>query len=280
MISDDPDQENRVLIRDVSVRNPVLIPDVIRVFIIADADYSVDGLISMLQASKEKVEVYKCSSIQNGCSELLAKQAMDVALIHHTAIDGQIATCFARMRETSSQIRILVFGQNMNDQYLYKLMRSGASGYINEHMSGAHLVAAIKHMMSGRLWAERHILEEFVYSTVELESTIEDVIKRKIGSLGQTLTRRETEVFKMVLNGLATKEIAEELHMSQQAVKLHLGRIFRKFDVTNRSQLILLAFERVCPVSNMIRLFRMTLDKERIRKGGLPLIEDPLDDTF
>ena len=75
---------------------------------------------------------------------------------------------------------------------------------------------------------------------------------------------------------MATKEIADEMRLSQQSIKLYFGRIFRKFDVTNRSQLILLAFEKVCPVSNMIKLFRITLDKSRLSHGGLPIITDPL----
>lgn len=118
---------------------------------------------------------------------------------------------------------------------------------------------------------------EFARSAVELEVMIETIIQRKIELLGKTLSRREVEVFQLVLKGLSTKDIADELALPQQSVKLYLGRVFMKFDVTNRAQLILMAFEQVCPVSNMIRLFRKTLAKRRVQQGRPPLIEDPLE---
>jgi len=79
-----------------------------------------------------------------------------------------------------------------------------------------------------------------------------------------------------VIDGMATKNIAHELCISEQSVKLYLGRMFKKFEVTNRSQLILMAFQRVCPANNMIQLFRRSLDKKRISIGEAPLIDDPI----
>ncbi len=86
-------------------------------------------------------------------------------------------------------------------------------------------------------------------------------------------------MLKYVLEGLSTRQIANELCLSEQSIKLHLGRLFKKFEVSNRSQLILMAFQRVCPASNLIQLFRKSLDKHRIARGRTPLIQDPLSDT-
>jgi len=76
--------------------------------------------------------------------------------------------------------------------------------------------------------------------------------------------------------GWIWKQIAAQIHMSEPTVKQHLTRLFKKYDVSNRSQLILSALERVCPVTNMINLFRRTLDRRRTENGVLPLITDPL----
>lgn len=111
-----------------------------------------------------------------------------------------------------------------------------------------------------------------------MERTLENSILDRINELYKFLTKRETAVFKLVLDGMATKEIAEKMHLSEQSIKLHLGRIFKKFQVPNRSQLILSTFSRICPVSNVYRLIRMTVDKRRIEKGQPPLIKDPLED--
>ncbi|RDH83973.1 MAG: hypothetical protein DIZ80_07510 [endosymbiont of Galathealinum brachiosum] len=252
----------------------------VRIYIIAEPDYAVDGMVSIIGNSGENFEVIKIASPDESsgsrCCELLKKHNVNLILMHQSAISGQASAYIKSLQAASREAKILIFGQNMPDDFLYNMLRYGVHGYINEHMKGSHLIDAIKHVMQGRVWAERHILESFAHNAIELESLIEDIIKSKIEHLGETLTARETQVLQLVLNGLATREIAHELHLSEQSVKLHLGRIFKKFEVTNRSQMILLAFERVCPVSNMIRLFRSSLDKNRISQGKTPYIVDPL----
>ena len=115
-----------------------------------------------------------------------------------------------------------------------------------------------------------------VIDAIEFERMIEQSIKERIGLLKEQMTGRECDVFCLVMEGLSTKEIAAQIHMSEPTVKQHLSSLFKKFDANNRSQLILSAFERVCPVTNMIKLFRHTLDRRRIENGVLPLISDPL----
>ena len=131
---------------------------------------------------------------------------------------------------------------------------------------------------SGQLWFNRSLLDEVVFDAMEFERMIEQSIKDRINLLKDQMTARESDVFCLVLEGLSTKQIANQIHMSEPTVKQHLTSLFKKFDVTNRSQLILMGFQRVCPVSNMIKLFRRTLDRRRIENGDKPLILDPLED--
>ena len=119
-------------------------------------------------------------------------------------------------------------------------------------------------------------MDEIVIDAMEFERLIEQSIKERISLLKDQMTNRERDVFCLVLEGLSTRDIAKQIHMSEPTVKQHLTRLFKKFDVSNRSQLILSAFERVCPVTNMIKLFRRTLDRRRAENGGTPLITDPL----
>jgi len=87
--------------------------------------------------------------------------------------------------------------------------------------------------------------------------------------LNEQMTNRESDVFCLVMEGLSTREIAAQIHMSEPTVKQHLSRLFKKFDASNRSQLILSAFERVCPVTNMVKLFRRALDRRREESGAI-----------
>ncbi len=160
----------------------------------------------------------------------------------------------------------------MSDEFLLKIVRSGVAGYINEKMNADHLRKAIRVVLDGELWVERRILQRLILRVVELE----EIINQAIESIRSVLTRRESEIYRYVLDGLSTKEIAREMNLSEQSVKLHLSNIFRKFDVSNKQQLILLTFQRVCPVANVLRLFRIVMDRKQLAQGKPPLITDPL----
>ena len=250
--------------------------DANRIFILAGMDHYVEGLAHVI-SSEPGNAISACVKPGDGCLDKFLACLPDVLLVHHTAVMQPFAGFFARFKKAAPSVRILVFGQYMESSFLQSIIRAGADGYISEKMSGEQVRRAMHSVRSGEIWAEREILSEFARSAVELEELIESIILRKIESLGSSLSRREIDVFQLVLKGLSTKEIADELSLSQQSVKLYLGHVFKKFDVTNRAQLILMAFEQVCPVSNMIRLFRMTLDKRRLKKGEAPLIKDPLE---
>lgn len=250
-----------------------------RIFILAERDHYVEGLSHIIAADAANV-VSACVKPGDGCWDRFLEIAPDVLLVHHRAVMQPIPGFIARFKQAVPDVRILVFGQGMEKTFLHRIIRAGADGYINERMSGEQVRQALCSVHAGEIWAERAILSEFARNAVELEDMIEAIIQNKIESLGSVLSRREIDVFQLVLKGLSTKEIADELALSQQSVKLYLGRVFKKFDVTNRAQLILMAFEQVCPVSNMIRLFRMTLDKRRLRQGKTPCIPDPLEDDL
>lgn len=247
------------------------------IFIAAKPDFSVEGLVRMLSDSTEN-QVVACVEPSEACWDKLRATHPDVLLLHHLSVVQPISEFFAHITQAAPGVKIIVFGQQMEDAFLFNIVRAGASGYINENMSGAHLLHALREVQAGGLWVERRILEATAQAAIDVERTLEKSIIENIAAVHKLLTKRESAVFRLVLEGLATKEIAESLHLSEQSVKLHLGRIFRKFQVTNRPQLILQTFSKICPVSNVYRLIRMTLDKRRIEKGETPLIKDILAD--
>lgn len=247
------------------------------IFVAAKSDFSVEGLIRILSDNDEN-KIVACVEPSEACWEKLHSTRPEILLLHHQAMMSPKSEFFARIKDTAPGINIVVFGQQMDDSFLMEIMRAGAAGYINESMNGRDLLQAIREVKEGRLWVERRILETLAHTAIDMERMLENTVLDRIDAVRKILTKRETAIFKLVLEGLATREMAQKIHLSEQSVKLHLGRIFKKFQVNNRSQLILFTFARICPVSNVYRLIRMTLDKRRIEKGQPPLIEDPLED--
>lgn len=244
---------------------------IVRVFVIANTDFYLEGLLTMLSRSSGNEVVGCVKPGTDDCWNKFTSTPSDVLLIHKQAIKEPFE-CFPRFRQHSPTLKIIVFGHDMSDNFLLKAVRAGADGYINEKMSGDHMLAAIRKVAEGELWVERRLLERLTFRIIELE----ELFNHKIEAIRNVLTRREAQIYRCVLEGLSTKEIAGEINLSEQSIKLHLRNIFKKFDVTNKHQLILLTFQKVCPVPNVLRLFRIVMDKPRLANGESPLIEDTL----
>lgn len=204
--------------------------------------------------------------------------AYDVVLISSRLIQYPISEYFQQFQSAAPRARLVVFAAETDHQYQKSLMRAGVYGFVPMDASVDELCQSILAVNSGQLWFNKSLLDEIVIDAIEFERLIEQSIKERINALNAQMTKRESDVFCLVMEGLSTKAIAAQIHMSEPTVKQHLTRLFKKFDASNRSQLILSAFERVCPVTNMVKLFRRTLDRRRCDRGVMPLIPDPLKD--
>ncbi len=233
----------------------------IRISILGHKDFSIDSMVRMLEANSND---YRISTVDPGeydRSGLLSAEP-DVLMIQND-VPGKPLERFVRdILDEYPSTRILVFGQDMSDDHLYRIVRAGVHGYINERMSGEHIVHALNAIISGQNWIERHIMERFINTQMELNKVLETRFYEKISQLCDNLTRRETEVLYEVVKGLAIKQIAEQVHLSQQSVKMHLAKLFRKFKVSNRNQLILAAFDEISPVEDLSILFRNGLQRK------------------
>ena len=252
----------------------------IRLFVIAHQDIYVDGLIRVISDHPQH-RIVACSSPDGDCLEKFRHTPAEILLIDQKVIeerlqDTPIEELFNSFLGAFPKLRIIVFGHEISDNYVRRMLRAGVHGFIDSNTTQSLLAAAIQEVHDGGHWVGRKVLNQLIHSSVEMAQIIEAGIRERIEMIQDTLTKRETDVLQQVLDGRSTKEIASDLYLSEQSVKLHLGRLFKKFEVTNRNQLILMAFQRVCPANNMIQLFRKTLDKRRIAAGKHPIIRDPL----
>ena len=254
--------------------------DKITIHLIANQAIYVDGLIRVI-SDHENHDVVACVQPGDSCADRFAKNPSDILLIEQSVIEDQLKQfpadgLFSNFLDKFPDLKIIIFGHDMPEPFVRTLVAAGARGFIDTSSTYEVLNAAIDEVYNGGYWVGRKALNQLIKNAVEMEQIVEQGIRNKIESVQDTLAKREAEVLRCVLDGMATKNIAHELCISEQSVKLYLSRMFKKFEVSNRSQLILMAFQRVCPANNMIQLFRRSLDKHRIRQGDSPLIKDPL----
>lgn len=118
----------------------------------------------------------------------------------------------------------------IEDSEMLEAIRLGVNGVILKEMAPASIVQCVRKVHAGEPWLERRSVSRALEKLVRRESGA-----REIAGL---LTPRELEMVRMIGRGLRNKEIASEMSISEQTVKVHLSRIYAKLGVDGRLALL------------------------------------------
>ena len=125
-------------------------------------------------------------------------------------------------------------------EYLLKAIDIGVDGYILKDSESAELKKAINYVYNGESYIQSSLIPSLNSRLVN-----RDMDKEKI----ESLTKRELEVLIQVANGMFNKEIAVILSISERTVKNHISNIFKKIEVSDRTQAAVFAIK-----NNLIQL--------------------------
>jgi len=208
--------------------------ETVRVLIADDHPVVREGLRTIL-GFQEGIEVVGEASDGLEAVDLAQKLLPEVVLmdIRMSKLNGVEAT--RRIKAHNPEIGVIVLTNYDDDRYVFEGVEAGASGYLLKDISFDELSEAIHRVARGEsLMAPsvlRKVLDEFAHRAEERELPHEG------------LTPRELEVLQSLAQGLKNEEIAKELFITGKTVKSHLGSIFSKLGVNDRSQAILYAIK-------------------------------------
>jgi NarL family two-component system response regulator LiaR len=140
-----------------------------------------------------------------------------------------------RLRERAPDCRVIVLTSFLDDERLMPALESGAAGYLLKDVEPAELARAVRSACA----------DEAV-----IDPTVAARLLRRLGEgppPGEApldLTRRETEVLKLIAAGYSNKRIALALGIAEKTVKTHVGHLLAKLGVADRTQAALLAVQR------------------------------------
>ena len=112
------------------------------------------------------------------------------------------------------------------EKQLPELLLRGVCGILPPDADSDMLKKAVKIIYSGELWLDRKLLKNILYHVTSMEKKID-------------LTKKEKEIVSLICHGCRNKEIAQRLDISEQTVKSHCNRIYKKVGVSDRLQLAL-----------------------------------------
>jgi DNA-binding NarL/FixJ family response regulator len=114
------------------------------------------------------------------------------------------------------------------DKVISLLLMYKIHGVIHRDADTALFIKALKLVYEGQIWMDNNILKLLLSKTSAFRTN--EKIER--------ISKREQEILDLIIQGKKNKDIAEGLFMSEQTVKAHIGHIFRKFNVSSRTQLV------------------------------------------
>src|SRR5512133_1324275 len=144
-------------------------------------------------------------------------------------MDGVTAT--GAIKKQNPSIQIIALTSFQEDELVRNAMKAGAVGYLMKNVTARELAAAIQAAKQGKITLSSEAAQALVRATQQAQET---------GSL----TEREREVLKLMVEGLNNAEIAERLVVSLSTVKYHISNILMKLGVDNRVAAVTMALQR------------------------------------
>jgi two-component system NarL family response regulator len=213
--------------------------DKIKVLIADDHRVVREGLAAILK-TKEDLQIV--GEAQDGLVAVEKAKALvpDVILmdVSMPRMGGVEAT--RQIKREFPHIGIVALTMYEEQQYIFDLVRAGATGYLLKDSESSQIVAAIRAIYRGE-----SLIHPSVASKILAEFSLMAQKKgKKPGWVEHDLTEREITVLRLVADGKTNKEIANALDLSEKTVKNHLNSIFRKISVSGRLKAILYALKR------------------------------------
>jgi DNA-binding NarL/FixJ family response regulator len=214
-----------------------------RIVIVDDHPFVREGLKQLLAGQTEFELIGEASSVSEAQAKIAQQEpdvaVVDLALGHDDGID-----LVRWIRQHHPNVRVLVL--SMQDEALYaeRLLRLGVSGYVMKNVAGTDFLGALRKVARG----QKHV------SAAMGERLLSQVARGRALAADEdpvsALTERELEVFRLIGEGISTREISQRLELSMKTVDAHRRHMREKLNLRSTSELIRYATQWVADRAN------------------------------
>jgi two-component system NarL family response regulator len=212
-----------------------------RVLVVDDHRLLSEGVSNLLAA--HGIEVLGIASDGVEAITLMQELNPDVILmdIRMPRCDGLSAT--RQIKALRPEMKILMLTTSAEDQDLFESIKSGATGYLLKSISGNAFIEALRGLEHGTPpfspGLASRLLSEFAKMSSAKEG-MSGLASRPRDSEGQAngLTERQTEVLRLIAQGLTYREVGARLSLSERTVRFHMTEIISRLHLQNRNQVL------------------------------------------
>ena len=190
-----------------------------------------DGSIDVIEQAIDGAE----------CLEKIQHVQPDILLLDINMPNVNGIEVLEEIKKKNIPVKVLMLTVHSEVEYLVQAVDIGANGYILKDSGSEELKKAIQSVMDGDSYIQPSLIPSLNSRLVN-----RDIDKEKIAAL----TKREMEILTQIAGGMFNKEIAMNLNISERTVKNHISNIFKKIDVSDRTQAAVFAIR-----NNIVKLF-------------------------
>lgn len=193
------------------------------ILLVDDHDVVRQGLRLLIE-TRLQYRVVEAASAEEALAAV-ERHPVDLVLLDARMPEHDGIWALRRVREAHPDLPVLVLSTYDTEEYVDSALEAGASGYVLKEATTVQLGEAISTALSNK--------GVYLYPAVA-----QRVLARSRRGQGgeEMLSERELEVLSLLADGATNEEIAGSLFLSEKTVKSHLSSIFRKLEVTNRTQ--------------------------------------------
>jgi DNA-binding NarL/FixJ family response regulator len=199
-----------------------------RVFLVDDHPLVREWLTTLINQQNDLVV---CGEAEDAPRALQAIENLqpDVAIVDITLASGSGLELVRDVKRVAPKVVMVVLSMHDESLYAERVLRAGARGYVMKRETTKKIVAAIRHVLAGRLYVSDEFRASLAEKLIEgggAESPVDQ------------LSDRELEVFRQLGQGLGTRRIAESLGISIKTVQVYCGRIKEKLNLADATELL------------------------------------------
>ncbi|MEK4563966.1 response regulator transcription factor [Alkalihalobacillus sp. FSL R5-0424] len=202
--------------------------------IIADDHAIVRSGFSMILNYQDDMEVIGLCADGIEAYQMVAKYEPDLLLMDLSMPPGEsglIAT--GKIKEDFPQTKILILTMHDDDEYLFHVLKNGASGYMLKNAPDEELLLAIRTIHNGGTYIHPNMTTSLVRELVNHHEPLTNP-----NDPFHVLSNRELEILPLIAKGYGNKDIAHKLYISVKTVEAHKAKIMEKLHLKSRPELV------------------------------------------
>lgn len=194
--------------------------------------------LAQLIAGEADLEVCAEAESAPAALEAMRRSRPDVAILDISLNGTNGIELVKLMRAEQPKLPILILSMHDESLYALRALRAGAQGYLMKAEAIAHVLAAIRKVLSGEIYVSPSLSERLVFKAIRS-------MDGGMGSPVDSLSDRELEVLQLLGKGFGTREIANELHLSIKTIETHRAHIKEKLGMKDAGQMVRFAIDWV-----------------------------------